>query len=745
MDAAPTPAVSLDRVRAIIAQARTRLRLQGAAESATTASILASASALGAVFAVRYGAIESATGVGLIAAAGGVVVAGALIGALRRLDDEEVARQVDRASGLADRLSTAIAFERTLHVGAPAAAGDHEETEALMRAAMRDAVRAAPKANVAAATPYRRPRDLWPALGFAALAAVVAGLSPQLASTAPRLLGLDPTAAKAGVEVTLFGERLCGPKADPALPCRLDGAMVYVGDGADPTAAVAASVTAWTGDHITFAVPVAARIGKTQVVVWGKGARWGGLDFEVLDERDARNFKENTVALDPDDEAYMRELIADLKAAGQRDDVKELEDYAAKIEKLLDMAENGELTKEQLLEEMKKAEQALGEHAEPDQAEVDKDLAETGKELQKNELTKELGEALAKNQLAKAKEELQKLADKMEKGELSEKQQQELAKTLEQVAEQFEKKQEQRDQQKSQELQKQEDAVRKLAQEKDQAKTDQERQDAERRLEKEKRELAELKKKDAEKQESAQRESLKRLHKDMDKAAKQLQKKPDEQQDKQEQQQENQKQASRTLKDVADETGKVEQDQRKQAAQKKASSQMEDLREAMRRAKQRGQRGPQNPFGKNNKNQDFAKRAGGGKGQKTAWKPGQGQGQKGLGKGQGQDNGGQGDKPDGPSSNYGDGHDPNLVGDPTGKSGDTKDEDVSGVHGKKGPSRREAVLSAAQKGFASAKYREVYADYKKEVEAVMRSEKVPSSYKYYVKKYFTKIKPHAMD
>ena len=63
----------------------------------------------------------------------------------------------------------------------------------------------------------------------------------------------------------------------------------------------------------------------------------------------------------------------------------------------------------------------------------------------------------------------------------------------------------------------------------------------------------------------------------------------------------------------------------------------------------------------------------------------------------------------------------------------------------KGPSRRETILSAAQKGFASKGYQKVYADYKEIVEEVMRSEKVPSSYKYYIKKYFTKIKPHEMD
>jgi len=85
-------------------------------------------------------------------------------------------------------------------------------------------------------------------------------------------------------------------------------------------------------------------------------------------------------------------------------------------------------------------------------------------------------------------------------------------------------------------------------------------------------------------------------------------------------------------------------------------------------------------------------------------------------------------------------HDPNLVGESTAKSGNTKDESVSGVHGK-GPSRRETILAAAQKGFASTAYKQVFADYKDIVEEVMKSEKVPPSYKYYVKKYFIKIKP----
>jgi hypothetical protein len=154
----------------------------------------------------------------------------------------------------------------------------------------------------------------------------------------------------------------------------------------------------------------------------------------------------------------------------------------------------------------------------------------------------------------------------------------------------------------------------------------------------------------------------------------------------------------------------------------------------MRRAKQRGNKGPTDPFNKSGKNQDFIARARGQKGSGQSWKPGQGQGQ---GKGQGQNGQGSGNG----GSTWGTGHDDNLVGDPTAKSGNTKDQDLQGKHGQEGGSVRETILAAAQKGFASKRYQKVYQDYQRIVEEVMRTEKLPSSYKYYVKRYFAKIHP----
>jgi hypothetical protein len=351
-DAAPPPSPRIDLavVRGLIGAARTRLRLQGAIEGAATGAILASASALTAVFLVRTETITEPTGLGLLAASAGVVAAGALLGALGTHDDEHVARRIDRASGLADRLSTAIAFERALRAPGPGDDAD-ADTTALMHAAMRDAAAVAPRASVVKATPFHKPADLNRALAFMAIAAVAAVLGVTMPPRDPELIRAMPDAARRGAEVTIVGARLCGPKAKAEVACNPPQALVYVGDDAG---AVAAPITAWTGGGIIITVPTGARLGKTQLVAWARGKRLGAVPFEVIADDDPRNFKSNTVAMDPDDDAYMRDLVADLRATAKKDDVKELDDYAAKIEQLLDQAERGELTKEQLLEAMQR-------------------------------------------------------------------------------------------------------------------------------------------------------------------------------------------------------------------------------------------------------------------------------------------------------------------------------------------------------------------------------------------------------
>jgi hypothetical protein len=897
-------ATDTSAIQRLIGKARFRIRSQWALEGATTGLILAAAGALATIFAMRIDAVGTGTGIGLLLGCGGIVVLGAIISALRPIDDETVARRIDRASNLADRLSTAIAFKRTM-TGAPAAAepGD-DETEELMRAAIKDGVRAVPRADIVAAAPFTTPKDLRAAAAFVIVSALAAGLIIPRPDHTPRLGSADPDHARPGEVVRISGEHLMTGLAvaearDAGHFVPTDGS-VFLGPS---DKARAMTIIDWTSTAITIRIPDDAPIGDTVLTAKIGTQVVGPLMFTVVDLKDERYHKENSVLLDPDERAYVERILEQLKMVAKRDNVPELEDFAKKIEQMLKDAEEGKITKEQLLEALQKAEEALAKNAEPDQAEVQKQMGEMGKELAKDKTTKELGEALQKNDLQKAKEELEKIADKLdpkemqkeieklekqlenknltekekaelqkkldelkkeqeqakkeqealdkqkqelekqmkdleqqkkdlekqlenknltekEKAELqkkldelkkqqqdaekqkqdtekqkqdaerkqdelekqeqelkkqlenkqlseqekqelqkkiddlknqkpmSEKDKQDLQKKLDQVSKQMEKQDKDQQQKQDQQQQKVQDEIKRLEKKKQEAKSEKEKQDTERQLQKKKDELQKLNKDEQDKQDSAQRSALKRLQKDMEKAAENLEKPkkdPNESKDQQDkEEQEREKQASRNLKDAARETGRVDKDQRKQATQKKMSSQMDDLREAMRRAKQKGNKGPQDPFGKQGKNQDFAQRARGQKGSGQAWKPGQGQGQgKGQGQGQGQQPGGQGQGQGGDT--WGTGHDDNLTGDPTGKNGKTKDDDLSGQQGKQGTSRRETILAAAQKGFASTSYKKVYADYQKIVEEVMRNEKMPSSYKYYVKRYFAKIHPSTGD
>jgi hypothetical protein len=641
--------VDTSLIHAIITRARRRLRIQAALESATTAFILALGGALVVVYLLRRQALDQDTALLLLGACAGVVVAGAVLGAMIRLPLHIVATRIDRASGLSDRLSTACAFEAQL-------AGDKrpedEQTEALMHAAIRDAVAAAPRANVKAATPFRRPRDGRAALAFGALGLAVAGL---------------------------YWPDAIAPVADPA----------------------AAAAEA---------------------------------------EREALAEKQR---LEDDDVDYTRDLLEDMRRVAQAERDPSLEQFVSEVEALLARAELGELSKEELLEKLAKAEQQFMQGAAEDVEQALADLKDTGKELQKNEVTRELGKALEQGDMEAAQQQMEALAQKLEKGELSEQQRSEVAKALEQAARQFEQKEQQRDQALDKQIEQAKAEMQRLEQQQDKVQNEQEKQKLTRKLESKKKQLEQMQQEKERREQSAQRRNLKSLHRNLEQASKEMRQESG-------QQQQQQRMASQNLRKAAENTGQVDADQRKMAAQKKVASQLEDLKEAMRRAKQRGQNGPKDLFGKNQRNQDFLRRAQGQQGSRQAWRPGQSgrisQGQQGQGQ-QGQQPGqpgqqGQGQQPGGQS--YGDEHDPNVLGDATQRSGKTKDESVSGVHGR-GPSRRETILSAAQKGFANRAYEQVYAEYKNIVEEVVRAEKVPSGYKYYVKRYFQKIKPHSMD
>lgn len=629
--------MEMSAVRGLIKRARRRIRIQAALEGATTSSILASAAALVAVYAVRSELVAPRTGIAALVGAGLLIIAGAIIAATRALDDEQIARRIDRASNLADRLSTAIAFQRTLAVSTAAHVADRDNvdphndlTHGMMVAAIRDGILAAPRANIRAAAPLSWPRDVRVAAAFFAVSAVTAGLS---------------------------------------LPVK----------------------------HPYLAVVAPQRGGAT------------GSDSS----------KDSAVLFDADEMAYIQTIVADLKSAAQRDQVPELDEFAATVEKLLAKANRGEITKEALLEQLAKAEQALDANSESKPDEIKQQLMVMGKALAGESSTAELGEALQKQDLTKAQDQLRKLADKVAGDKMSPRDKQRLSEQLAKAAQQMAKQAEDQQAKHDERAKKLADAIRRLENDKRQAKDDQQRRDIERRLDDKQRELQKLQKDEQDKQQSEQRRAVKRLQKDLEQAADNLHKRDP--------------QASENLKEAARETGRVDRDQRKQATQQKLASQMDDLREAMRRAKQKNNKGPTDPFNKQGKDQDFIARARGHKSSGQAWRPNQAQANSGGGSGSGQNGG---------SASWGIGHDDNLTGDPTATSGNTKDEDIQGTAGANGASTRETILAAAQKGFAGVGYKKVYANYQRIVEEVMRTEKLPSSYKYYVKRYFAKIHPN---
>lgn len=747
----------------VIAAARRRLQWQRVLNVAALFGLLACLATVLIVYAARLEWIAPQT-MGILLAIVGVALVAILVWAKMRQDsDAYVAQRLDRAHGFADRLGNAVAFAQTMQATQSQSASGQRldaETQGFMQAAIADGVAAAVIANPVRAIPYTMPRHGRAALAFAGAALVLVSLGVPAVYRGPVLLSATPPHAAPGAELTLVGERL--GEGTP-------GSQVVIGGQT-------ADVIEWSSDKVLVKLASNTPLGTAAVELRAPHGRAGGLSVDVVDARDARFFREEAVVLSPEEKQYIAGLIARLQQIADEEEAPELKAFAETIASMVASAERGEVTKEQLLDTLRQAEEKLASGAEPSPDEVDQALAQTGAMLSKSPVTKSLGDALSKGDLKTAASEFDKLADKLDQDQLTEQQKDELAKALDAAAKAFAKRDEAQDKTLADKVEEAKQAVRRLEKEKEQAKTPREQADKERRLVKAKRDLERLQKEKEEKQASEQRDALKRLHKDMEKVAEDLAqrndpKDPNDDKDKDGkdgkdktgqndksggqdgQNGENgdkqaggdqdgaqgdesaQKSASRKMREAARETGRVDSDKRKQTAARKATSQMDDLREALRRAKQRGNKGPQNPFGK--KESEFARRAAAKRGQGGAGggQPGGGQGQPGQG---GQGPGGQGQQPGG--SDYGDGHDPDFAGAPTDVSGNTKDEDLQGLHGK-GPSRRQTILSAAQKGFASAAYKPVYADYEKIIEDVMRAEKVPSAYRHYIKRYFDSIKP----
>lgn len=112
--------------------------------------------------------------------------------------------------------------------------------------------------------------------------------------------------------------------------------------------------------------------------------------------------------------------------------------------------------------------------------------------------------------------------------------------------------------------------------------------------------------------------------------------------------------------------------------------------------------------------------------------PGMGGSPQGTGRGQG------GQAGVGPGA--GTGHDPRMLDDPTRLDSTRRNVRIEGEQSE-GPSRSEVILSAADRGFVSRSYRDVYTDYSRHAEEVLERDEIPPGYRFYVRRYFQLIRP----
>lgn len=97
--------------------------------------------------------------------------------------------------------------------------------------------------------------------------------------------------------------------------------------------------------------------------------------------------------------------------------------------------------------------------------------------------------------------------------------------------------------------------------------------------------------------------------------------------------------------------------------------------------------------------------------------------------------------PRGPGdSSVGHGHDPEFLGERARMAVRTRDVSVPGEEGE-GPSQRQVVSAAAQRGFATRGWRKVHQDYRGVVEERMERQSIPPGHRRYVRRYFDLIRP----
>jgi len=470
----------------------------------------------------------------------------------------------------------------------------------------------------------------------------------------------------------------------------------------------------------------------------------------------------DAVLMSPDDLELFRDAA---KAMERSDQSPEMKAALERFNQLIEDLANRRLDRTEAFRKMEALERELLKGAEADLKALEEELKDTGIELKKSGLAKEVGESLEKKDLEKAKKDLKDLAEKLrdkknkpDKAEID-KLRQALAKAAARRKEALQALNEKRAEAREQLLKQKQ---------KPQSQDPKQRAEEERLLKKKERELERLDR-EAEQKERNGRQ-LDRLDRELAKAAEDLMR--------------DLGMSAEDLEQAAEDLNRLQEEEMSEKEKEELRQRLEELREQLR---QQGQGGKQ----RMSRLLRFGKRARGGQGQGQDQKgqgeqgegqEGEGEGQEGEGEGQegqqgqgqggqerqpgdgqvwvlgpggkkilmpggqsgqqggqGQQNGGQGSEPGGKGAGTGRGGD--IAGQRTDPTMGTQDVQAQAVDSQEGPSNSEVILSAAERGFKGAPYKKVFTQYRTVAEEQINKEQVPDGYRFYVNRYFQLIRP----
>lgn len=495
----------------------------------------------------------------------------------------------------------------------------------------------------------------------------------------------------------------------------------------------------------------------------------------------------DAVDVTADDLDAMREF---LRAEAAKEQNEETVAIAQEYNQLIEDLAQHRLDRTEAFRRMQALEDKLLEGREADKKALEDALQRIGEELKKADLTRPAGEALDSKNLTNAADALKKLADKLrEKGGTVDKGQLEKMRDALKRAAGDSRARQQAILQRREELEKELLKEKNRQADKDGGSNEEERS----LLQKKERELERLQRED-EQQQSAGRQ-LDRLDRELAQAAEDLMKDLGQTGKDLEQSAEDINRMARDemteeqkeeLKQKIDELREVLRQQGQGGQQ-----QMVRLRRFQSHARGQGGRDQAGQGGQGQQGQGQEGEGQGGEGQKGQSGQGQngqnGQGQSGQGEGrpdrggtggnsgegqqggmgqgqggelwvlgpngekilmlsqshaQGSGHGGEGGRGEGQGAHsWGTGHDEHVQGGATSSKGGTEDTEVPGQDTGQGASRSEVIQGAAERGFASRRYTNVYREYHAVAEEALGKDEIPGGYRFYVKRYFQLIRP----